>query len=91
MEDRCQGLGTVKALEELALEATRLSAGNVNGWYYLAMANYQLGFVRKGLKAIDRAVRLEPEADDLLAMKGNLLVSNSCFEERFVATKTPMR
>ena len=81
MEDRCQGLGTVKALEELALEATRLSAGNVNGWYYLAMANYQLGFVRKGLKAIDRAVRLEPEADDLLAMKGNLLVSNSCFEE----------
>ena len=89
MEDRCQGLGTVKALEELALEATRLSAGNVNGWYYLAMANYQLGFVRKGLKAIDRAVRLEPEADDLLAMKGNLLVSNSCFEEALRCYEDP--
>lgn len=81
MEDRCQGIGTVKALGELALEVTRQAAGNVNGWYYLAMANYQLGYVRKGLKAIDRAIRLEPDADDLLVMKGNLLVSNSCFEE----------
>lgn len=81
MEDRCRDIGTVKALGELALEVTRLAAGNVNGWYYLAMANYQLGFVRKGLKAVDRAIRLEPDGDDLLVMKGNLLVSNSCFEE----------
>lgn len=81
MEDRCRDIGTVKALGELALEVTRQAAGNVNGWYYLAMANYQLGFVRKGLKAVDRAIRLEPDGDDLLVMKGNLLVSNSCFEE----------
>ncbi len=81
MEDCCRDIGTVKALGELALSVTRLSAANVNGWYYLAMANYQLGFVRKGLKAIDRAIRLEPDGDDLLVMKGNLLVSNSCFEE----------
>lgn len=54
MEDRCQGIGTVKALAEAALEVTRLEADNVNGWYYLAMAYYQLGTVRKGLKAIDR-------------------------------------
>ncbi len=81
MEDRCQGIGTVKALAEAALEVTRLEADNVNGWYYLAMAYYQLGIVRKGLKAIDRAVRLEPDGDDLLVMKGNLLVSNSCLEE----------
>lgn len=81
MEDRCRGIGTVKALGELALEVTRQAVGNVNGWYYLAMANYQLGYVRKGLKAIDRAIRLEPDGDDLFVMKGNLLVSNSCFEE----------
>lgn len=81
MEDRCAGIGTVKSLGELALEATRYDVGNVNAWYYLAMANYQLGFVRKGLKAIDRAIRLESDADDLLVMKGNLMVSNGCLEE----------
>lgn len=81
MEDRCFGIGTVKSLGGLALEATRYDTGNVNAWYYLAMANYQLGFVRKGLKAIDRAIRLEPDADDLLVMKGNLMVSNGWLEE----------
>jgi tetratricopeptide (TPR) repeat protein len=81
MEDRCPGIGTVKALYELAQEVTRLDVTNVNGWYYLAMADYQLGFVRKGLRAIDRAIRLEPDGDDLLVLKGNLLVSNGCMEE----------
>lgn len=81
MEDQCAGIGTVKALYELSLEATRYEAANVNAWYYQAMANYQLGFVKKGLKAIDRAIRLEPDADDLLVMKGNLMVSNGCLEE----------
>ena len=81
MEDRCPGIGTVKALEETALEATRLQAGDVNAWYYLAMAYYHLGIVKKGLKAIDRAIRLESDADDLLVMKGNLMVSNGCLEE----------
>ena len=81
MDDTCQGIGTVKALLELSQEATRYAASSVNAWYYLAMANYQLGFVKKGLKAIDRAIRLEPDADDLLVMKGNLMVSNGCLEE----------
>lgn len=81
MEDRCPGIGTVKGFFELAQNVTRCDSKNVNGWYYLAMANYQLGFARKGLKAIERALRLEPDGDDLLVMKGNLLVSNSCFEE----------
>ena len=81
MEDQCFGIGTVKALEELSLEITRMEASNVNAWYYHAMANYHLGNVKKGLKAIDKAIRLEPDADDLLVMKGNLMVSNGCLEE----------
>ncbi len=81
MEDQCHGIGTVKALAELSLEATRMEAANVNAWYYHAMANYHLGNVKKGLKAIDRAIRLEPDADDLLVLKGNLMVSNGCLEE----------
>lgn len=80
MNDTCTGIGTVKALAEAALAATRLDAVSVNAWYYLAMAYYQAGFVQKGLKAIDRAIRLEPDADDLLIMKGNLMVSKGCFE-----------
>lgn len=80
MDDRCEGIGTVKALEEAAMEVVRLRAKEVNGWYYLAMAYYQAGFAKKGLKAIDRAIHLEPDADDLFAMKGNLMVSKGCFE-----------
>ena len=81
MEDRCQGIGTVKGLKELALEATRYRVSSVNAWYYLAMADYQLGFTKKGLRAIDRAIRLEPDGDDLMVMKANLLVSDGCLEE----------
>lgn len=80
MDDRCYGIGTVKTLVELALEATRLDAKEVNAWYYLAMGYYQLGFVQKGLKAIDRAIHLESDADDLFVMKGNLMVSKGCLE-----------
>lgn len=47
MEDRCPGIETVKGFFELAQNVTRYDSRNVNGWYYLAMANYQLGFVRK--------------------------------------------
>lgn len=81
MEDRCPGIGAVKGFFDLARNVTRYDSKNVNGWYYLAMANYQLGFPKKGLKAIERALGLEPDGDDLLVMKGNLLVSNGCFEE----------
>lgn len=80
MNDRCYGIGTVKALVELALEATRLDAKEVNAWYYLAMGYYQLGFVQKGLKAIDRALHMESDADDLFVMKGHLMVSKGCLE-----------
>ncbi len=81
MEDRCVGIGTVKALYQAAFEATRMMAGSVDSWYYLAFACDQLGFSKKGLKAVDKALRLEPQGDDLLVLKGNLLVGIGCFEE----------
>lgn len=81
MEDHCPGIQTVKGFLELAQDAARCDSRNVNAWYYLAMANYQLGFVKKGLKAIERALKLEPDGDDLYIMKGNLLVSNGSLQE----------
>lgn len=81
MEDRCAGIAAVKALYQSAFEATRIMAGSADGWYYLAFACDQLGFSRKGLKAVDKALRLEPDGDDLLVLKGNLLVEIGCFEE----------
>ncbi len=81
MEDQCEGIGTVKALYQAAFEATRIMAKAVDGWYYLAFACDQLGFSKKGLKAVDKALRLEPEGDDLMVLKGNLLVEIGCFEE----------
>lgn len=45
-----------------------------DGYYYEAMADEQLGRVRQGMKAIEKALRIEPEAADLMAVKGQLLV-----------------
>ena len=45
-----------------------------DGYYYEAMADEQLGRVRQGMKAIEKALRIEPEGADLMALKGQLLV-----------------
>ena len=81
MDNACQGIGTVKGLCDIATDVTRCDSQNADGWYYLAMACYELGFVKKGLKAIEHAIRLESDSDDLLVMKANLLVSHGYLEE----------
>lgn len=80
MTDACEGIGSVKLFYETAKKIVRSDGSQVDGWYYLAMASEQLGFIREGLKAIERALKQEPEGDDLLAMKGNLLTDAGRFE-----------
>lgn len=75
MNDECQGIFEIKALELYARELINADRNSADGYYYLAMACYQLGLVKEAMKAIERAIRLEKEASDLKALKANILVS----------------
>lgn len=75
MGDACRDICEIRALELYAEQACVLNGRAADGYYYLAMACHQLGQVKKGMKAIEKALKLEPEAADILAMKGNLLIS----------------
>lgn len=81
MGDNCKDIREIKALETYAQQASILNSRAADGYYYLAMASHQLGQVKKGIKAVEKALKLEPEASDILAMKGNLLVSMGYTEE----------
>lgn len=81
MADNCQDIRDIRELEAYAQQACILNRRSADGYYYLAMAAHQLGQVKKGIKAIGKALNLEPEAPDILAMKGNLLVSMGYIEE----------
>ena len=81
MTDHCQDIRDIKALETYALQAVRIHSKDADGYYYLAMASYQLGNLRQGLKAIGKALDLEPDAPDLLAQKGYLLTSKEYFSQ----------
>ncbi len=75
MTDACEDVRGIKALEAYAQQAVTLSGRSADGHYYLAMACYQLGKAKAGMKAVEKALRIEPDAADIIALKGSLLVS----------------
>ncbi|MBB5263896.1 hypothetical protein HNP82_001001 [Catenibacillus scindens] len=81
MNDQCQGISDLKTLKEYGRMASVFSPGQADGYYYEAMANEQLGFVKDGLKVIAKAIAIEPDGADLLALKANLLAAFGKFEE----------
>lgn len=88
MNDECRDIRELKSMLQYARQAVIYDRDSADAWYYQAMACEQLGFVKDGLKAIERALALEPDADDLLAQKGHLLAAKGdykaavdCYEE----------
>lgn len=81
MSDGCDNIGEIRTLREYAQLAVLYGARQADGYYYEAMADEQLGFIREGLKAINRALELEPDGADLLALKANLLTAYGKYEE----------
>jgi len=75
MDDACEDIGEIKALREYAAKAITYDGKCVDGYYYKAMAEEQLGFVKDGLKSVNKALELEPDAADILALKANLLIA----------------
>lgn len=74
MCETCTDLREIKRLEVCGRQAAVLNGREADGYYYEAMADEQLGRVRQGMKAIEKALRIEPEGADLMALKGQLLV-----------------
>lgn len=81
MENRIRDIRDILLLKAYGEEAVRYGARNTDGYYYLAMADYQLGLIKDGLKAINKALTLEPEAADLMAVKAQLLCAFGHYTE----------
>ena len=75
MSDECQDICEIKEMQICAEKAASLRRNEADGHYYLAMASYHLGQVRKAAKAVGRALALEPDASDIMALKASILVS----------------
>ena len=73
MSEGCADLRDIKRLEACGRQARVLNGREADGYYYEAMADEQLGRVRQGMKAVERALRIEPEGADIMALKGQLL------------------
>ena len=75
MEDSCGGIEELAELKAYAKAAAQMNPLDADGFYYLAMACYQLGFLKEAMKAVEKALRLEPEASEIIAQKAAILVS----------------
>lgn len=74
MSEGCAGLPDIKRLEICGRQASMLNGHQADGFYYEAMADEQMGRIRSGMKAVERALRIEPDGEDIMALKGQLLV-----------------
>ena len=81
MNDQCTDIRMLKTMYQYAAQAVDLDQKCVDGLYYLAMVCEQLGFIKEGFKAIEKALRLEPDGDDLIAVKGHLLFASGKYED----------
>ncbi len=81
MEDNCNGIMDIKALEKYAKQLIKLSHNDSDGYYYHSMACYQLGLVRDAMKSIEKAIQIDGEEADFLAQKANILCSMKHYGE----------
>lgn len=80
MSDSCKDIRELKTMLQYAKQAIVYDRKCTDAWYYRAMASEQLGFIKDGLKSIEKAIALEPDADDLLTEKGHLLFAMKNYE-----------
>ena len=81
MQDQCEDIGEIKTLREYAQMAINYNGKSPDGYYYKAMAEEQAGFVKNGLKSVNRALALEPDGADIMALKANLLTALGKYKE----------
>ena len=75
MSDQCADIREIREMQLCAEKAASLRRNDADGHYYLAMSCYHLGQIKKAAKAVGRALTLEPDAADIMALKASILVS----------------
>ncbi|MDO4490346.1 MAG: hypothetical protein Q4B85_04725 [Lachnospiraceae bacterium] len=93
LQDQCRDISEIKLLEQYAKRMTEKRKQDPDGYYYHALACCHLGFFREGIRSVQKALELEPEAADLKALKGMLLAekgyyrdSAACLQEAYEKT-----
>ncbi len=81
LDNQCQDISEIKLLEQYAAKMKAKCPKNPDGYYYHALACCHLGFFRDGMKSIQKAIQLEPEAADLQALKGMLLAEKGYYQD----------
>ncbi len=81
LEDQCRDISEIKLLEKYAEKVKDVKRTDPDGYYYHALACCHLGFFREGMKSIQKAIELEPEAADLKALKGMLLAEKGYYRD----------
>lgn len=81
VQDQCQDISEIKLLEQYAKKVTEKKRKDPDGYYYHALACCHLGFFREGIRSVQKALELEPEAADLAALKGMLLFEKCYYED----------
>ena len=81
MGDQCESIEDIKTLREYGEMAVTFFKNCPDGYYYKAMAEEQLGFVKEGLRSVNRALQLEPDGADIIALKANLLAAMGSYED----------
>lgn len=81
LNNQCQDISEIKLLEQYARKVTEKKRNDPDGYYYHALACCHLGFFKEGIKSVQKAIELEPEAADLKALKGMLLVEKAYYKD----------
>ncbi|MCQ2510629.1 MAG: hypothetical protein MJ116_09235 [Lachnospiraceae bacterium] len=84
VENQCQDISEIKLLEQYAKKMIEKKRNDPDGYYYHALACYHLGFFKDGIRSVQKALELEPEAADLNALKGMLLAERGYYRDSMV-------
>lgn len=87
LKDQCRDISEIKLLEKAAEKVTERRRMDPDGWYYHALACCHLGFFREGIRSVQKGLELEPEAADLKALKGMLLVEKGYYKDSAACLK----
>lgn len=85
VENQCQDISEIKLLEQYAKKMLEKRRNDPDGYYYHALACYHLGFFKDGIRSVQKALEMEPEAADLKALKGMLLSEKGYYKDSIAA------
>lgn len=75
LSNECTGISEICAMAAYARQAELFGRAQADPYYYEAMAEYQLGNTHRAMKAVNNALKLEPDGNDIKALKACILYS----------------